>query len=173
MQKDKIVLVLILFFSVLFPSLTAAKILQDYYQISYEPITLSKTEISGNESFYLIIQGKATAVKNFFLPIKEVRINTRFVANQKTASGQEILNSGYPIFISSFPGKKGQSHELKKQIPLAFPAKSRSGDYVIIGEIVKVEVKLPLIGWQNLTYFLSQLRLSKNIEIGSVKYISQ
>ena len=140
---------------------------KDYFQISYEPITLSKTEISGSQIFYGLLRGKASCIKNLPIPISEARLTFRVTGQRKGAGDQRILNLAYTINIKPFPKKKGQSYKINKQTPLQFPKASKSGDYSMVGKIIKAEIKLPLLGWRNVTNYLPQ-----SLEFGLVKYIA-
>ena len=169
-------LILVLFLYAVNPSMVTAKSIEDYFktivgnpkeyfQISYEPVTFSTNTISGSKIFYATIQGKATTNKNLPLSVSEARIVSRVVAIHKVTGTQQTLSSSYTVNIKPFPKKKGQSFVINKKIPLQFPKTSKSGEYIVVGKLLKAELKLRLIGWQNVTTYLPQSQ-----ELGSVIY---
>lgn len=162
-RKKEVILVLFLF--LIFPSLAGAISWKNYFQISLEPIVFSKSEIKGREIFYITLQAKATSLKNFPITAKEAKIMSRIIAKNILTNEQQKLNSAYIVNIKPFPKKKDEQYQIRKQLSLRFPPKSQEGDYLIIAKLVKAEVKLPLIGWRDVTNYLPLSR-----QLGVVKY---
>ena len=144
----------------------AAQNLEDYFQLSYEPVSLSKDEIHGSEVFQATIAGRATCSKDLFVSVTEASITSRVVAEHKTGGGRVTLNSSYVITIKPFPSKEGDIAEINQVVPLKFPAQAESGDYDIIGELIEAKVKVG-IGWLKVTDYLP-----KKQHMSSVKYIA-
>lgn len=163
----QIIIVLIAAFCLFEPLSVVAISIKDYFQLNYDPITFSKTKVQGSEIFYIQGRGKASCIKSLPILPNEAKIIGRVVAKHKTTGKIQILNSGYTFLIKPFPKKKSQSYEIKKKIALQFPKTSQSGEYTIVGELIKAEIKLPLIGWKNVTSYFPSSR-----EIGTVKYIT-
>lgn len=173
-----IILVAMLFFCFVYPFLATAQSLKDffqfpqrsakdYFQIFYKPIAFSPNEVYKNKIFYLIIQGRAACIKNLPLSIKEVRVTVRILAQHKLTGKQQVLNQIHTIYPKSFPKRKWQYAEINQRIALKFPKVSQAGEYIIIGKLIKTEIKLPLVGWQSVTKYFPQSK-----ELGSIRYIS-
>ena len=164
----RLVIAVILALSLLLvsPLPAAAQDLGDYFQLSYEPVNLSKNEINGSEVFQATIAGRATCTKDLFVSVSEASITSRVVAEHKAGGGRVILNSRYIITINPFPSKEGDIAEINQVVPLKFPAQAESGDYDIIGELIKAEVKV-WGGTLDVTTYLPQKQ-----SMSSVKYIA-
>ena len=141
-----------------------------YFEISYEPVELSKTEINGSESFNATIQGVATCTQDLPLTVSEVRITGSVTATHQASSTKVTLNSSYTVTISPFPNNKGDTRQIEKSISLQFPGGSQSGDYTVEGELSKAEVNTLLMGWLTVTTLLPP---SQKIQtMGSVTYVA-
>ena len=139
---------------------------EDYFQISYEPVSYSKTEIHGDEVFYATIQGSATCTNDLPLPVSEARITIRVIAEHTESGNRVTLNSGYTTTIEPFPDRAGETIEISRVIPLQFPVHSESGDYRIIGEIEEAKVKA-IFFWIDIPGDISQ-----DMPMGSLSYIA-
>jgi len=140
---------------------------EDYFQISYEPVSYSKTEIHGDEVFYATIQGSATCTNDLPLPVSEARINARVIAEHTESGNRVTLNSSYTTTIEPFPDSAGETIEISRIIPLQFPAQSESGDYRITGEIEEAKVKA-ILWWIDVPGDISQ-----DQPMGSLRYIAE
>jgi hypothetical protein len=145
----------------------AAQGAEDYFQISYEPVSYSKTEIHGDEVFYATFQGSATCTNNLPLPVSEARITARVIAEHTESGNRVTLNSSYTTTIEPFPDRAGETLEISRVIPLQFPAQSESGDYRIIGEIEEAKVKA-IFWWIDIPGDISQ-----DQPMGSLRYIAE
>jgi len=146
----------------------AAITLGDYFQISYDPVEFSQTEIHGNEVFYATIKGRATCIEDLPSPynmVSEASITSRVVAQHQVSGTSEILNPSYTITIKPFPTKKGDTYTIEKVIPLQFPEGSESGDYNVLGELIEAKAKALL--WIDVTSYLPSSQA-----MGSVTYIA-
>ena len=159
-------LLLALFLSLASSFPAAAQSLEDYFQLSYEPVSLSKNEINGSEVFQATIAGRATCSKDLFVSATEASIASRVVAEHKARGGRVTLNSRYVVTINPFPSKEGDIAEINQVIPLQFPTQAESGDYDIIGELIEAEVEV-LGGTFDVTTYLP-----KKQSMSSVKYIA-
>ena len=74
------------------------------------------------------------------------------------------LNPSYTITIKPFPSKTGDTTEINQVVPLKFPAQAESGDYNVIGKIIKAEVKIGFV-WIDVTQYLPEEQ-----PMGSLKY---
>lgn len=142
----------------------AAQNLEDYFQLSYEPVSLSKSEIHGSEVSQATIAGRATCSKDLFVSVTEASITSRVVAEHRAGGGRVTLNSSYVVTIKPFPSKEGDIAEINQVVPLKFPAQAESGDYDIIVELIEAKVKVG-IGWLKVTDYLPKKQL-----MSSVKY---
>ncbi len=145
----------------------AAQGAEDYFQISYEPVSYSKTEIHGDEVFYATIQGSATCTNDLPLPVSEVRITARVIAEHTESGNRVTLNSSYTTTIEPFPNSAGETIEISRVIPLKFPPQSESGDYRITGEIEEAKVKI-LFVWIDVPGDISQ-----DQPMGSLRYVAE
>jgi len=161
-----IALLLALFLSLAGSFPAAAQNLEDYFQLSYEPVSLSKDEIHGSEVFQATIAGRAICSKDLPVSATEASITSRVVAEHKAGGGRVTLNSSYVVTIKPFPSKEGDIAEINQVVPLKFPAQAESGDYDIIGELIEAKVKVG-IGWLKVTDYLP-----KKQHMSSVKYIA-
>ncbi len=142
----------------------AALSLAEYFQLSYDPVSFSKNEIQGSETFYATIKGRATCSKDLPVSASEASITSRIIAEHAVSGASVTLNASYTISIKPFPSKAGDTIEINQDVPLKFPAQAESGDYNIIGQLIEAKVKVAFI-WGAVTDYLPQDQL-----MGSVKY---
>lgn len=142
----------------------AALSLAEYFQLSYDPVILSKNEIQGSETFYATIKGRATCSKNLPVSASEASITSRIIAEHTVSGASVMLNASYTISIKPFPSKAGDSIEINQDVPLIFPAQAESGEYNITGQLIEAKVKVAFI-WGGVTDYLPQEH-----RMGSVKY---
>jgi len=143
---------------------TAALSLAEYFQLSYDPVSFSKNEIQGSETFHATIQGRATCSKDLPVSASEASITSRIIAEHIVSGASVTLNASYTISIKPFPSKAGDSIEINQDVPLIFPAQAKSGEYNIIGQLIEGKVKVAFI-WGGVTDYLPQNQL-----MGSVEY---
>jgi len=146
----------------------AAQSAEDYFQISYEPFSFSKTEIYDGEVFFTTVQAHATCTRDLPLSINEARITGRVIAEHTASATRVTLNSSYSINIKPFPYRAGETAEIDKVIYLQFPDGSESGDYSVMGKTDKVEIPF-LFGWIDVSNYLPQ---DLDQPMGTLKYIS-
>lgn len=161
-----IALIMSVSFWLISPLNTAAQSVEDYFQISYDSVSFNKNEINGSEVFYAAIRGRATCIKDFPLPVSEISITSRIVAEHAVSGVRVALNSSYTVIIKPFPSKEGDTTEINQDVPLQFSDQAESGDYDIIGELIEAKVKVG-VGWIDATRYLPQTQL-----LGSLKYIA-
>ncbi|MFC2007360.1 hypothetical protein ACFLVB_02040 [Chloroflexota bacterium] len=153
--------VLVIFSS---PLPAAALSVSDYFQISYDPVGFSKSEINGSEVFYAEIRGVAVCTQGLPLPVGEASITSRVVAENTGTGAGVTLNSNYTVTIKPFPSKAGDRVEISQDVPLQFPDRAEAGDYNVTGELIEAKVKVGFASIDVSGYFPpSQL-------MGSVKY---
>ncbi|MFC1909353.1 hypothetical protein ACFLXD_05850 [Chloroflexota bacterium] len=150
---------------ILSSSLPAAALsIEEYFQISYDPVGFSKSEINGSEVFYAMIRGVAMCTQDLPISVGEASITSRVVAENTGTGARVTLNSSYMVIIKPFPSKAGDRIEISQDVPLQFPGQAESGEYDVIGELIEAEVKVGFAGLDVSGYFSpSQL-------MGSVKY---
>jgi hypothetical protein len=167
-----IALILVILLCLIGSPPAAAQIAEEYFQISYEPVSFSKTEIHGDEVFSATVQGRATCIKDLPMSVSEARITGHVIAEHTVSGTKVTLNSSYTTTIRSFPGKAGDTIDLSKVIYLQFPNHGESGDYDVIDKLDKVEIPF-LFGWVNVTSYLpeDQLMGLEDQLMGSLKYI--
>jgi hypothetical protein len=146
------------------PFPAVAQNLGDYFQITYDPVSFSKSEVNGGEVFYAKITGRATCTKDLPVSVSEANITWRVVAEDKANATRFTLNAGYTITINPFPSREGDATEINLSVPLTFHARANSGDYNVIGELIEAKVKVGFIGIGVSEYF------PKSQPMGSVKY---
>jgi len=146
------------------PLPAAALSLAEYFQLSYDPVSFSKNEIQGSETFHATIQGHATCNKDLPVSASEATITSRIIAEHTVSGTSVTLNASYTISINPFPSKAGDSIEINQDVPLIFPAQAKSGEYSIIGQLIEAKVKVTFI-WGGVTDYLPQDHL-----MGSVEY---
>ena len=116
--------------------------IEDYFKFIYEPVSFSKSEITGNESFTATILGQAVAIADLPLPASEATITSQIAAEHAGSGARLTLNSSYTIAINPFPSKAGDTFEINQVVPLKFPAQAESGDYTVIGVVTEATVKM-------------------------------
>lgn len=146
----------------------AAQIAEEYFQISYEPVGFSKTEIHGDEVFYATLQGHATCTKDLPVSVSEARITGKVIAEHTVSGTQVTLNSSYTTIIKRFPYKAGDTIEINEVIYLQFPYQGESGDYDITLEIGEAEIKI-FLWWVDVRDYLPQ---DLDQLIGTLNYIA-
>ena len=147
----------------------AAQIAEEYFQISYEPVSFSKTEIHGDEVFTATIQGRATCTKDLPMSASEARITGHVIAEHTVSGTTVTLNSSYTTTISPFPDKAGDTIDLSEVIYLQFPNQGESGDYDVIFKNDEAKIKV-FLGWVPVTSYLPEDQLEEQLT-GSLKYI--
>lgn len=139
--------------------------LGDYFTIDYD-IELSKTNISGSETFYATVEGTATANQDLPLTVTEGYVTSRVVATHRDSGTAVILNSSYTINIDPFPNDEGDSTEISEIVSLNFPSGSQSGTYDLVAKPTRARINTTLLGWLTITTYLPSTQ-----EIGSVTYV--
>ncbi len=168
-----IVLVLAATLIPLSTSPVAAQGIGDYFVISYN--FALPAEVHGNEVFYCTVTGTATCIKDLDLPISisGVRFTFRVVGEPQAGGDAVTLNSSYTITIMPFPDETTDPPvEINEVIPLRFPEGSESGVYDVIGELIKAEAKVPILGWRNIEDFIEIPPGYRTLDMGSVTYIA-
>ena len=148
------------------PNPTAAQSVEEYFQISYGPVSFSKDEINGNEPFYATINVEATCIKDLPISASRVRITGRVVGEHKLSDHVAILNANYTITINPFPSKEGYTIIINEVVSLQFTDQAQSGDYNVIGEFIEAEIEVGVVRF-SITEPLLQPQA-----MGSIKYIS-
>jgi len=166
MRYLAVTLVLVLCLWVVNPLSVSAQSVEDYFNINYDPVSLSENEIQGRNVFYATVSGSAICTEDLPVSVDEAVITSRVVAVNTVSSSRVTLNESYTVKIKPFPSKQGESTEIKQVIPLQFPANAESGDYNIIGELIEAKVKVTLMD-ADVTRYLPQEQF-----MGLVKYIA-
>jgi hypothetical protein len=135
-----------------------------YFQLSYDSVSFSKDSIEGGEVFNAIITGQVICIKDLPVAISEADITSRIVAKNETSGEEFTLNPSYAIKVKPFPAKQGDTFEISEAVSLAFPADAETGNYAVIGRLIKAEVTVEF-GTLDVTSFLSQEQA-----MGSVSY---
>ena len=143
-----------------------AQSLDEYFELTYEPVSFSKSEIHGSEVFQAVILGHAACIKDLPVSASEVSITSSVIAEQLSSGNSVTLNSSYTVTIKPFPSKAGDTTEINQAVALQFPAQAAAGDYSVIGKLVEAKVKIGF-GWVDVSGFLPQDQL-----MGSLKYIA-
>ncbi len=139
-----------------------------YFEISYEPVEYSKTEINGNEICYATVEAEATCTNDLPLPVSEARITGRIIAEHQVSGTKITLNPNYTVTISSFPNKEGDTSSASVDVSLQFPEGSQSGTYSVVGELIEAKVKVDIFDvWVTVTSFLPSSQT-----MGSVTYVA-
>ena len=136
---------------------------KDYFQLSYDPVTLDKNEIQGSEVFHVNIAGRATCTQDLPMPASEASVTSKIIARHTASNTMVTLNPGYTITVKPFPSKKDETAEIKQSVPLQFPSQAEPGEYSIIGKII--EAKIKILVWVPVTSYLPQEQ-----PMGKVKY---
>lgn len=152
--------------SLMSSSPASAQDLSENFQLGYDPVSFSKSEIHGSEAFSATILGRATCIKDLPVSVSEATLTSQVIAEHVASGTKVTLNSSYTISIKPFPSKKGETVEISQAVPLQFPAQAESGDYNVIGKIVEAKVKVGFM-WIEVTGYLPQDQL-----MGSLKYIA-
>ncbi|MBN1176093.1 MAG: hypothetical protein JXA51_00285 [Dehalococcoidales bacterium] len=128
---------------------------EDYLELEYDPITFDKSEITGGEVFQVTISGRVTCHQDLpaILPVREAEIDSQVVARHEETGAQVTLNTGYTVKIKPFPDDAGDSIDISQTVPSQFPSQAVSGNYTVIGRIIKARVKF-ILGSMDVTEFL-------------------
>jgi len=140
----------------------------DYFEITYEPVEFSKTEINGSEVFDATIAVTATRNNNDFplsLSPSEALITGRIIAEHQATGAKVTLYSSYTVKISPFP-QKGEISSESVVVSLQFPEGSQSGAYSVVGEPIEAKVYV-LVAWFDVTSYLPSSQT-----MGSVTYVT-
>jgi len=159
-----IALILAVLLWLITPFPAVAQNVEEYFQFSYDSVSLSKDKIRGSEVFHVTILGRVACTKDLPVPVSEASIASRVVAEHKVGGIRVTLNSSYTLTIKPFPSKEGDTFKIDQVAPLQFPAQAESGDYNIVGEIIEAKIKIGF-GWISVTEYLPQNQL-----MDSVKY---
>ncbi len=162
-----IALILAVSLWIISPLPAASQSIEEYFQISYDPVSLSKNEIHGSEVFYATIRGLVTCTKDLPMSVGEASITSRIIAEDTESGNRVTLNPSYTVTIKPFPSKKGENTEINEVVHLQFPAQAESGDYNVIGELIEAKVKIAF-AWADVTGYLPQAQF-----MGSLKHTAQ
>ncbi|MBA7641140.1 hypothetical protein ES703_48813 [subsurface metagenome] len=138
-----------------------------YFEITYEPVEFSKTEINGSEIFYATVEAEAACTNDLPLTVSEARIIGCVTATHQVSGAKVTLKLSYTVTISSFPNNEGETSSARRDISLQFPEESQSGTYTVVGELIKAEVNILIIGWLTVTPLLPEFQ-----PMGSVTYVA-
>jgi len=136
----------------------------DYFDLSYDPVTFDKTEITGSDVFHAIVAGRAVCSQDLPVSASEAIIISSVVARHSSSGTMVTLNPEYIVTIEPFPNEEGDTIEISQSVPLQFPAGAASGEYNVIGRLVNATVKVSIIPVP-VTPFLPQEQ-----SMGTVKY---
>jgi len=131
-----------------------AQSIEDYFDISYDPVEFSQDVIHGDEIFYATVRGIASCKQDLPLSVSEVVITSRIIAEYEINGTTKTLNPSYTINIKPFPDEAGETYTIEKVIPLQFPASSESGNYEVIGELIEARAKVGI--WIDVSNYLPQ-----------------
>ncbi len=157
-----IALILALSLLPVYSSPAAALSMEDYFEISYEPVEYSKTDIHGDEVFYATIIGTATCTNSLPLPVSEAWITGLVTATHQVSGAKVTLNTNYKVTVAPFPNKKGKITQARQDISLQFPENSQSGTYNVVGELIEAKVNI-LLGWLTVTSFLPPYQVMDSV----------
>lgn len=131
----------------------AALSISDYFTFSYN-VSLSQSQVYGDEYFYATITVQATCIKDLPLSPSEAFVRARVVAEHTASSQTFILNSSYTVTLTTFPKKAGETASDTRTVALRFPAGSPLGNYQLSGELLEARIKAVL--WFTVTSYLPQ-----------------
>jgi hypothetical protein len=140
-------------------------IVDDYYQIRYEPSKLSATEVHPGEIFYANFKFSITCIGGLPVTPSQSETTTLFTAINRASGSQVVLNPGYTVLIDNFPTKKGDTAVVNDTATLQFPEGSEPGNYDVVADIVTSKVKV-LFFWMDVTGYIPQTSMT----IGAVTY---
>ena len=139
-----------------------------YFEITYEPVEFSKTEINGSEIFSATVEAEAACTNDLPLTVSEARITGCVTATHQASGAKVTLNPSYTVTISSFPNKKGETSSASRDVSLQFPKGSQSGTYSVVGELIQAKVKVDILNaWVTVTSYLPSSQ-----PMGSVTYVT-
>ncbi|MFH0927909.1 MAG: hypothetical protein V1821_00365 [bacterium] len=121
----------------------------NYIQTTYEPTVFSGTDISEGEAFSALVKSKGVALRAPDSPVSATRFTYRYFAINAVTSEELILNREASVTVEPFPMKAGDSYQTSNEVSLRFPPGSPGGDYTVVEEVIKIEIKDPKLGWQD------------------------
>jgi hypothetical protein len=136
----------------------------EYFRINYSS-QFSQTSLTESEIAVLDMSVTAVCTSDVPMAVDEAQIVGRVVAVDKTTGARTILIPSYTIEIKDFPTKAGELYETSQSFTLQFPSGSESGKYTISGETTDALVKMPIVGWMNVTSYLP-----RSITLGTIDY---
>ena len=150
LRRVIIILILMTFLSIMESPWLRAQNVEDYYQVDYASVEFSKTEIHGAEIFYASTSVSITCIRNVPINISQGRFTYRVIAEHKVSGNITILNPSYTIDITPFPTMAGDIYEINEAVPLQFDQVSESGDYDIVLELTRAELRV-FSSWYDIT----------------------
>ncbi len=144
---------------------TTAQDLAEYIELSYDPVSFDKSEIHGSEVFYATITGIVTCTKDLPVSNIEFSLTSQVIAEHTTSGTTVTLNPGYTIIIESFPAIEDETVVINKTVPLQFPTRAETGDYIIIVKVIEAKANIGV--WLDVSSYLAQ-----DQDLGIVKYIT-
>ncbi len=117
----------------------------DYFQISYEPVSFDKSEVTAGEVFHAFLKGRAACFKDLPLPVTEAIITSQVVARPAAGGADLILNPEYVIDINPVPRQAGEFFDINQSVTLQFPAGAAPGSYGVIGKLSRAEVTIKVL----------------------------
>jgi hypothetical protein len=125
-----------------------------YFEIGFETVQFSQTEIRSGEAFTAAVTATATCIKD--LPVSlvsQASVSGRITARHENSGAVVTLNPNYAVTIEPFPGRKGDVIQSHQELTLQFPADSAAGLYSIAAELIEAKVNT-MVGWLNVTRYL-------------------
>ncbi|MFC1991663.1 hypothetical protein ACFLVC_02945 [Chloroflexota bacterium] len=146
------------------PGSASAQSLGEYFDYN-SSVQLSKSQVTGIESFSATITANATCKKPFLVPATKATIAGRIVAENQASGARVTLNSDYTLTIDPFPSATGETTSVNIAVPLQFPSGSVSGTYGVIAELIEAKVYVGLVSYSVPTAILSSAET-----VGTVTY---
>ena len=113
----------------------------EHFSYTYS-FSLSKTSITGSETFFVTVSGQATCLKDLPVGVGAATVSSRVVARHQQTGAQITLNADFSMSYANFPDKKGQTVSDSIQVPLFFPEGSTAGAYDVVGQLIEARVSV-------------------------------
>jgi len=166
--KNLIIALLIAVVLLLSVSLPVAAIsLDEYFSLDFSS-DFSTTEVTGDETFTVVITGEAVCTQDLPSPYKlasQARITGQVVAANEDTGETYTISDPYSLTIDPFPTHAGDTAGDSRTVSLQFPDEAESGTYEITGAVTQAKVKAAV--WLTVTEYLPSSQY-----LGQVVYTS-
>ncbi|MHB8104768.1 MAG: protein kinase domain-containing protein, partial [Dehalococcoidales bacterium] len=114
----------------------------EYIKISFAPTTLSKSDITGSETFNVFLSGNFTCINDIAYTVSGLIIVPKVTARNANLGTEVTLIAGNNITADYIPLSQGQTASFMQTLTLRFPDGAADGSYYVYLNAEKIKVNV-------------------------------